>query len=567
MSSSESGEDDMRDARYPASHSSFTSVPGLPWESPSGPPQGFRFAKLTFVHCAPEELAELLDAAAARLAAAGFGCRVVVPDGMRAHEDGIHGDCVTLVASACHPENGHTGFHESSTTLFAHLTRYEVWVFLPGEPGIAAERHVASVIGAVFDPFTSAELAELSQLNPLVWRTAAAYAGLGTSLSEITLLFREHLLLEKMNLLLALLDRGLRPPRTIVFGKSDHTFYRYRVISLLQKLGVTVVDSADPIGYVERRFRGMELGGHVIVVDDGADLAVPLLRSPGPARLAVIETTSKGIRALRRAGLLDQAVNLSDTPIKRDMAASIAVSCVYRFRELLRHAPLRGERCLLVGFGLLGRPVAALLRQMGLAVWVIETDPVARRLASSEGYPVFARLSEAATSDTRYVFGCSGEQSVQLADVLRLGNDVVLCALSSQDLVPVLGELSGAEASAVRGLGTCYRVGDHTITVLADGHAINLHYAEGVNEPDYDSFTALMAAAILESARLLAAGSPGPADPDSLCQIIRDLQLQPAHGSARTPSATLAAVAPRPGSVSASGSISASGRAAVRHRN
>jgi hypothetical protein len=462
----------------------------------------------------------LLDATLSALRDAGFDALVWPATARRARRKDQRRR-IALVSSTSDPAAGPTGLQESCSPLFGELTRHEIWLFaLDAEP-TGADDLAAAIADGVLAPFTPAELAELVRLNPLTWRGADSYLSSGVSLSGITLLYRDHLLLEKLNLLLALLKLGLRADRTVVIGKPDLTFYRHRVIAHLCRRGLTVLDSADHLGPRFLTARGR--GSATVVVDDGADLALSVLadgRSAG--NLAVIETTAKGIRILRRAGLLDKVVNLSDTTIKSELAGSIAASCVYRFRELLRHDRLNGAECVVVGYGMLGQHVAPMLRQLGLAVRVCEIAPDALARARQAGFPAYPDLASAGSPTTRYLFGCSGERSITLGDILRLSADVVLCALSSQDLLPVIEELRAAAAIApVRGVGTRYRFDGRTVTVLADGHAINLHYNEGVSEPDFDPFTALTGAAIVESALALMTPSRSRPQPEILCAAVR----------------------------------------------
>lgn len=491
-------------------------------------PEGlYRFVRLGMFHCTSAELSSLMSAAVKALSSAGFDVHSsfsrVPPLSLRG--EGRAPQAILAVTTS-EPAAGPTGFQESATALFGELNRHEVWGVIESRVESPTEAVALEVTAQVFMPFTSSERSELSALNPLVGKMVGSYARSGFDLSDTTLFFREHLLLEKMNLLAGLLELGLEPARTIVIGKPDATFYRHRVVAQLRSWGITVLDSLDSVAEVIERFAAQP-SASTIVVDDGGDLALDFLRSSrSPGRLAVLETTAKGVRLLERAGKLEQAVNLSSTSIKAALARGIAVSCVYRFRELLRHEATQGEECLVVGFGQLGRWVAALLAQLGLVVRVVDPLASAQAAAEAAGFPVFPNLADAASSSVRYVFGCSGERSIGWSDVSRLGHDVVLCALSSQDLLPVISSLNESASTPVRGLGTRYRVDGRQVTVLADGHAINLHYAEGVSEPDFDAFTTLTGVAIVQAASALQSGTPGPLDAESLCEQVRDLQKQ-----------------------------------------
>ncbi|WP_406205548.1 hypothetical protein OH807_31060 [Kitasatospora sp. NBC_01560] len=486
------------------------------------------------VHCTAAELATLLERTANALHSAGFAVHHPAMATFHPASTQVSAPRVLLTVTTSDPAAGPTGFQESATPLFGELDRHEVWGLVQTGALQPDAESAMEVAAQVLAPFTRGEQADLAALNPLVAAMLDTYTRSHNDLSEITLVFREHLLLEKVNLLAGLLELGLQPSRTVVIGKPDATFYRHRVVAHLRSWGLTVLDSMDELTDRLDEFAEVSGSGPVVVVDDGGDLALEVLRSAiPPERLAVLETTAKGIRVLRRAALLERAVNLSSTSVKAAMSRTIAASCVYRFRELVRHEPTDGEECLVVGYGQLGRWVAAMLAQLGLEVRVIDPLPSARQAAEAAGFPVFPSLADAAASSVRYVFGCSGERSVDWTDVMRLSHDVVLCALSSQDLLPVIATLDRlADRSPVRAVGTRYRLDGRQVTVLADGHAINLHYAEGVSEPDFDAFTTLTGVAIVEAAAALGAGVAEPTglvDAEFLCEVVRDLQKRSAE--------------------------------------
>jgi S-adenosylhomocysteine hydrolase len=291
-------------------------------------------------------------------------------------------------------------------------------------------------------------------------------------------------------------------------------------------MGFTTVDPVGG-GYSARQWLAQHaVNAPAVVVDDGGDLILDLLTDAAlDARIGAIETTTKGVRLLRSAGLLDRVVNLSDTSIKDAMNHRIAVSCVYRMRELLRHEMLHGESCVVVGYGRLGRSIAPLLAGLGMVVRVVDTEAGACASAVADGFPASPDLQavmDAARS--RFVFGCSGVRTVTMSHVRTMGRHPMLCSASSQDLQPALRHLrKHAVARPVRALGTRYETGEQSITAIADGHAVNLFSAEGVSEPEYDPFTALICVGVVETAMALQRAAP-PAPAEDLCRRVLEVR-------------------------------------------
>jgi S-adenosylhomocysteine hydrolase len=260
----------------------------------------------------------------------------------------------------------------------------------------------------------------------------------------------------------------------------------------------------------------------LVVLDDGGDLGIEIARLR-PFNAELIESTSKGVARLLAAYPNQRFLDVAGSTVKLQLSRTIAVSCVMRFREILRHERLAGERCHVVGYGRLGRHVAALLAQTGMNVTVSEILPEAREDAHNDGFLVFSSARDALrAAPHRYLFGCSGARAVGAEEVELLAGDAVLASLSSQDLRPALEWLRGrTQRRPARGAGERYVLLDGRVrTVLAYGDAINLFLAEGVSELDFDAFTALQLAAVVECARLGAAR----VDIGALCEEVAALQ-------------------------------------------
>jgi S-adenosylhomocysteine hydrolase len=128
---------------------------------------------------------------------------------------------------------------------------------------------------------------------------------------------------------------------------------------------------------------------------------------------------------------------------------------------------------------------------MGLTVTVADIAVSRRRLAQRDGFEVFDCVDSAVAAHAHdFLIGCSGRQTVDLKVAARLADGAMAWAVSSQDLTNLVAEAHEANiARIISGTGTEVCVpGGPTVTVLADGHALNLFHAEGVPEPDFHGF-------------------------------------------------------------------------------
>lgn len=393
--------------------------------------------------------------------------------------------------------------------------------------GMAPASELAGELEQQLAPFSTSELDAIARLNPLVARIAEEHAA-QRPLALFDMVVRDHLLLEKYNLLSALVRLGLDASRCWVVRKLDATRYGERVAAQLAVDGFRIVGAEEPLDEIAAHIATDAARRPLIVVDDGGDLGLAIwrrLRHEG-RQFHLLESTSKGVRTLLEAGLDGEFADVASSTVKLQLSRSIAVSCVMRFRELLRHEHLAGELCHVVGYGRLGRHVASLLEQTGTFVTVSDVRPEAREDAANDGFNVFSSPLEALTAMPHsYLFGCSGVPVVGHHEVARLRGAATLASVSSQDLRPVLTWLRArARAQPRRGVGTRYTLADgRSWTVLADGHAINLFHAEGVGELDYDPFTALLLLLVVETARVRAHG----VDVERLCAEVAERQPAP----------------------------------------
>ncbi|NUT19783.1 MAG: hypothetical protein HOV77_11390 [Hamadaea sp.] len=383
--------------------------------------------------------------------------------------------------------------------LFTELPHQVVNLAAFGPPAFTARmREVGATLREILLPFSGSELAVIRRLNPSL-REAARRAHRPPDSALI--IIREHALLEKLNMIQSLIDGGLRADQIIFVPKPDATRYRERVIAHLRSIDCTVIDSDWTRSLTDELASRPTPDLDIVLVDDGGRLIQLVMRAQGiHARSVVaIETNSSGMKRLTEAGLTDEVVNLSDSPAKERANAWIAVSGVHGFKSYLAHRRQAGQYCHLIGYGKIGSFAAESLRASGFRVTVSEVSADRRALAERHGFAVYESAQKALRSEQhRYVFGCSGMPALTLSDLGLLAPDAVLASLSSNDFAAVIA--AAAEDSGWRSWsdpsGTHLEREGARVLLLADGHAINLHGAEGVPEPDFDEFVATVIGAI-----------------------------------------------------------------------
>ncbi len=204
-----------------------------------------------------------------------------------------------------------------------------------------------------------------------------------------------------------------------------------------------------------------------VLLDDGAHL-IRLAHDDDPSLVAgwigACEETTSGLTPLRRmqdAGILRtavMAVNDARTKTMFDNRYGTGQSCVFAIADLLeeRGIALTDQPALVLGYGPVGRGVAAHLRALSVEVRVAETDPVRALEARHDGFPTGPAHELAAGALVVSATGVPGTVTADLSAVAR----VVAVAGGVPGEVAADGVDAGAE-------------------VLGGGGAVNITAAEG----------------------------------------------------------------------------------------
>lgn len=381
--------------------------------------------------------------------------------------------------------------------------------------------------------FNKKEIKQINALNPLLAHLTKQYLLDNICLEEVVIVIREHLLLEKLNLVLSLFKLGLKPSNCFFVAKDDKTLFVNRVASYLTEQGVRVIKSQkiteDIIEEISQRYTKKK----IIVLDDGGDMISSLARIAEEFKMQLfpIETTSKGISLIQSKFPQLRVIDLANSSIKVNQSRNIAISSVIRIRDILRHKKLSDEYCHVIGYGKIGRWMASLLREIGLKVTISEVSEKLRNKAKEEGFSVFSSAKDAfANQKHKLIVGCSGARTISEREVLYLGNESYFVTVSSQDFKGLIEYLNkNAKFDSLEGIGDLYQISGKKIFMIAHGHAVNLHLSEGVSEPEYDDFTSLMFKTVIEVGRSVSSNSPIDValfDVEDQCKLIQSIQKE-----------------------------------------
>ena len=225
-----------------------------------------------------------------------------------------------------------------------------------------------------------------------------------------------------------------------------------------------------------------------ILVDDGADMNVMAHFDEKFTNLKIIgatEETTAGvsrIRAVERAGKLRYPVIIVNNAHTKHLFDNRHGTGQSTIDALLRSANLliASKRIVIVGYGWVGRGVAARCRGLGARVIVTEVDPIKALEAHMDGYDVM-RIVDAARLGDMFVT-CTGQTSVvSKKHLLSMKDGAIVCNVGHFDVeIDTKFLLASRKVREVRpGLDECIIRKDKRIYLIAKGRLANLVAAEG----------------------------------------------------------------------------------------
>lgn len=269
-----------------------------------------------------------------------------------------------------------------------------------------------------------------------------------------------------------------------ICGVSEATT-DHGVVDLLRDIGVHIYTTGS-----RKDAMAQVLDHHPsLLADVGADLIATVIRRR-PEQVAeirgAVEVTKSGVDQFRSLSLPFGVVNINDSRLKEAVENRHGVGeGLWHAVQALTGIHLSGRRVAVVGYGPVGRGVAAYARAAGSAVEVVEVDPVRRLVAHYDGFPT-PSLDESLRR-VGILVTCSGRKGVIQPEQLRGSRDglVLVNAGHGGDEINVDG-IRGASGLVDHVADNVVRYGlegGPSVVVLGDGHPLNIVLNSGSPEP------------------------------------------------------------------------------------
>lgn len=269
-----------------------------------------------------------------------------------------------------------------------------------------------------------------------------------------------------------------------ICGVSEATT-DHAVVDLLRDSGVQVYTTGS------RKDALLQVLDHhpSLLADVGADLIASCIRrrpDQVPEILGAVEVAKSGIDRLRGLELPFGVVNINDSRLKEAVENRHGVGeGLWQAVQRLTGMHLAGRRVCVVGFGPVGRGVAAYARAHGSAVQVVESDPVRRLMAHYDGFPT--PTLEESLAVVGMVVTCTGRKHVIRPELLRGCREglVLMNAGHGGDEIDVAGIQRQSEVvDHIAPQVVRYRPeGGPSLVVLGGGHPLNIVLNAGSPEP------------------------------------------------------------------------------------
>jgi adenosylhomocysteinase len=334
--------------------------------------------------------------------------------------------------------------------------------------------------------------------------------------------------------------------RTLKAGGADVTLVASNPLSTKDDVAAALVAAYDISCYAVRGEDNETYYQHLnaaadthphITMDDGCDL-VALLHKERPEQLSEIiagtEETTTGVIRLKAMANDDAlkipvlAVNEAQTKHLFDNRYGTGQSTIDGIMRATNYL-LAGRRCVVAGYGWVGRGIASRLSGMGARVTVVEVDPVPAVEALMDGHQVMT-AGDAAQWGEIFVTA-TGNLNVFREEHFRVMQDGAMLSNSghfdAELELSALERLAEGHVREARENVREYDLGEKKLYLLAEGRLVNLGAAEGHPAAVMDmSFAGQALAAEYLAANHASLGNEVHTLPDELDQQIARLKLE-----------------------------------------
>lgn len=258
-----------------------------------------------------------------------------------------------------------------------------------------------------------------------------------------------------------------------------------RAVSILRSMGLHVYTGGDGAD------RHEQVIAHEpdLIGDVGFELTERVVKKhPKLAKklIGAVEATRSGVVRIEPTKPPFPVVNINDGRLKAAVENRHGVGeAIWQAVQLLTGMHLSGRRLAVVGYGPVGKGLAAYARAAGMSVEVIERDPVKRLLAHYDGFPT-PSLEDAIQRVGVLVTATGMPNSITLEHVVRARDGLVLvnAGHGGNEIDVTSFKDASAQIDHIADQVVCYRLhGGPRVTVLGGGHPLNIVLNSGSPEP------------------------------------------------------------------------------------
>ncbi|HKP90021.1 MAG TPA: NAD-binding protein [Thermoleophilaceae bacterium] len=268
----------------------------------------------------------------------------------------------------------------------------------------------------------------------------------------------------------------LPKPKSIDEGVGNELKAKFQIDLLTRD---RLADAAQASALLEARAGGQ----HVVLLDIGGYFApslAALCAGFSGQILGVVEDTENGLQKYERAGDLPCPVySVARSPLKNAEDYLVGVAIVFSTEAVLRTRGdvLQGRSAAVIGYGKIGRSIAAQLHARHVSTTIYDTDPIAATEAVSHGFRV-ARDAAAAVEGAGLVISATGNRGIGGEEFPRLATGAYVASVTSSDDELGLDERGPYEYRWESQDVARYSADGHYFYVLNEGNAVNfLHGA------------------------------------------------------------------------------------------
>eukprot|EP00341_Mesodinium_pulex_P002585 CAMPEP_0116917148 /NCGR_PEP_ID=MMETSP0467-20121206/18963_1 /TAXON_ID=283647 /ORGANISM="Mesodinium pulex, Strain SPMC105" /LENGTH=478 /DNA_ID=CAMNT_0004594171 /DNA_START=37 /DNA_END=1473 /DNA_ORIENTATION=+ len=201
--------------------------------------------------------------------------------------------------------------------------------------------------------------------------------------------------------------------------------------------------------------------------------------------IGVSEETTTGVHRLyvmsQKGELLFPAINVNDSVTKSKF--DNLYGCKHSLPDGLCRATdvmIAGKRCVVCGFGDVGKGCAQALKAAGGIVYVTEADPICALQAAMEGFSV-VRLSTVVDFCDIFITTTGNKDIIMAADMARMKNNAIVGNIGHFDNeIDIAGATAACEIINIKPQVDRFVFPDgHGVIILAMGRLLNLGCATG----------------------------------------------------------------------------------------